>query len=86
MQPIDKESIKRITNGDLIVQGNPVDILKSRYEDGWRVVSNLRDSEHLEVEKSGGISSVSSMMHVKRKLSYGELTDNDWYILDNNLR
>ena len=84
MQLIDSESVKRITNGDLIVRGNPVEILKSNYEDGWYVVKNLRETEELEVERSGLLVSVSSLMHVKRKLAYGELVDNDWYILDVN--
>ena len=85
MQLIDNESVKRITNGDLIVRGNPEEINKARYEEGWRVVNNRRASEELEVERSGLLTSVSSLMHVKQRLSYGELIDNDWYILDANL-
>ena len=53
MQLIDTESVKRITNGDLIVRGYPEEILKSHYEDGWLVVDNLRATEELEVEKTG---------------------------------
>jgi hypothetical protein len=86
MLPIDNESIKRVTNGDMIVRGIPADILKSKYEDGWCVVRNIRESEELEVERSGLLGDISSMTNVKRRLSYGELTDNDWYILDAELR
>jgi hypothetical protein len=42
MLAIDSESIKRVTNGDLIVRGIPEDILKAKYEDGWCVVYNFR--------------------------------------------
>ena len=83
---IDSESIKRITNGDMIVRGIPADILKSKYEDGWCVVNNIRENEELEVERSGLLGSISSMVNVKRRLNYGELIDNDWYILDAELR
>jgi hypothetical protein len=85
MLTIDSESIKRVTNGDLIVRGIPEEILKGKYEDGWCVVNNLRGSEELEVERSGVLESISSMPDVKRKLAYGELIDNDWYILDAGL-
>jgi hypothetical protein len=85
MQAIDNESIKRITNGDLIVRGNPEEILKARYEDGWCVVNNFRETEELEVERSGILGSVPSLINVKRKLAYGELIGNDWYILDAEL-
>ena len=84
--PIDSESIKRITNGDMIVRGIPADIIKSKYEDGWCVVNNIRASEELEVERSGLLGNVSSLINVKQKLAYGELIDNDWYILDAELR
>ena len=83
---IDSETIKRVTNGDMIVRGIPADILKSKYEDGWCVVNNVRESEELEVEKSGLLGSVASLINVKRRLAYGELIDNDWYILDAELR
>jgi len=86
MISIDNESVKRITNGDMIVRGIPADILKSKYEDGWCVVNNIRESEELEVERSGLLGSISSMVNVKRQLAYGELIDNDWYILDAELR
>jgi hypothetical protein len=86
MLPIDSESIKRVTNGDMIVRGIPADILKSKYEDGWCVVNNIRESEELEVERSGLLGSISSLVNVKRKLAYSELIDNDWYILDAELR
>jgi hypothetical protein len=86
MQLIDSESVKRITNGDLIVRGSPDEILKSRYEDGWCIVNNLRESEELEVERSSILGSVSTLTNVKRRLAYGELIDNDWYILDSALR
>jgi hypothetical protein len=82
MQLIDSESVKRITNGDLIVRGSPDEILKSRYEDGWCIVNNFRESEELEVERSSILGSISSLVNVKRRLAYGELIDNDWYILD----
>ena len=86
MQTIDPGSIKRITNGDLIVRGYPEEILAGRYEDGWRVVNNSRETEELEVERSGLLTSVADMINVKQRLSYGELVDNDWYILDAQLR
>ncbi len=85
MLTIDSESIKRVTNGDLVVRGIPEEISRGNYEDGWCVVNNLRESEELEVERSGVLGSVSSMIDVKRKLAYGELIDNDWYILDSEL-
>jgi hypothetical protein len=86
MQYIDLESVKRITNGDLIVRGYPEEILKSKYEDGWLVVNNLRATEELEVEKTGMLAENVSLLHAKRKLQYGELIDNHWYILDANLQ
>ena len=86
MLPIDNESIKRVTNGDMIVRGIPADILKAKYEDGWCVVNNIRDTEELEVERSGLLGNISSLVNVKRRLSYDELIDNDWYILDAELR
>ena len=86
MLPIDNESIKRITNGDMIVRGIPDNILESKYEDGWCVVNNIRESEELEVERSGLLGNISSMVNVKRRLQYAELIDNDWYILDAELR
>jgi hypothetical protein len=85
MLAIDNESIKRVTNGDLIVKGYPEGILKAEYEDGWCVVNNFRETEELEVERSGILGSVSSEYSVNRKLAYGELIDNDWYILDAEL-
>jgi hypothetical protein len=85
MLAIDNESIKRVTNGDLIVRGNPEEILKSKYEDGWCVVKNFRETEELEVERSGILGSVPSLVNLNRKLAYGELIDNDWYILDAEL-
>jgi hypothetical protein len=82
MLPINNESIKRVTNGDLIVRGNPEGILKRKYEDGWFVVNNFRETEELEVERSGLLETVSSLVNVHRKIAYGEFIDNDWYILD----
>jgi len=84
MLPIDKELIKRIGNGDWIVRGSPDEILKSNYEDGWYVLGNLRESEELELERSGLPESLSSSRRVKSKLPYTEFVDNDWYILDQN--
>ena len=82
MQPIDSESIKRITNGDLIVRGYTDEIKKGRYEDGWLVVVNFRDKEEIEVERSALISSISTLSNVRRRLAYGELVDCHWYILN----
>jgi hypothetical protein len=42
MQAIDSESIKQVTNADLIVTGIPEEILQSKYMDGWCVVRNFR--------------------------------------------
>ena len=81
MLPIDSESIKRITNGDIIARGNPNDIEKGIYEDGWYIVRNIRESEELEVERSGSLQNLPSLVNVNRRLSYGELVDIDWYIL-----
>jgi hypothetical protein len=86
MISIDSESIKRVTNGDLIIRGIPEDISKAKYEEGWCVVNNLRATEELEVERSALLGSVSSLLAVKRKIAYGEFIDNDWYILDAELR
>jgi hypothetical protein len=86
MQLIDEESIKRITNGDLIVRGIPEEILKSNYEDGWLVVNNLRATEELEVERSGMLVDFPSLVNAKRKINYGEFINNYWYILDAELR
>jgi hypothetical protein len=86
MIAIDNELIKQVTNGDLIVRGTPGDILKSKYEDGWHVVKNLHDREELEVERSGLLTNLSELFHVKQKLSYYEVVGNDWYILDANHR
>jgi hypothetical protein len=52
MLPIDNELIKRVENGDLIVRGSPDEILKFKYEDGWFVLGNHRESEELELERS----------------------------------
>ena len=81
---IDNELIKRVENGDLIVRGSPDEILKLNYEDGWYVLGNLRESEELELERSGLPQSLSSKLRVKSKLPYAEFVDNDWYILDQN--
>ena len=86
MLAIDSESIKRVTNGDLIVRGNPEDISKAKYQDGWCVINNFRESEELVVERSGILGSDPSLVSVKRKIAYGEFIDNDWYILDAELR
>jgi hypothetical protein len=59
MQAIDRESIKQVTNGDLIVRGIPEEILQSKYPEGWCVVRNFRETEELEVERSGILGSVS---------------------------
>jgi hypothetical protein len=85
MLPIDNELIRQITNGDLIVRGTRDDILKKKYEDGWHVVKNLHDSEELEVERSGMLTNLSELFHVKQKLSYYEFVGNDWYVLDAGL-
>jgi hypothetical protein len=85
MLAIDSESIKRVTNGDLIVRGIPEDISKAKYEDGWCVVCNFRATEELEVERSGILGSVPALVNVKRKIEYGEFINNDWYILDTEL-
>ena len=84
MLPIDNELIKRVENGDLIVRGSPDEILKSHYEEGWYVIGNLRESEELELERSGLPESVSSNLRIKSKLPYAEFVDNDWYIIDRN--
>ncbi len=84
MLPIDNELIKRVENGDLIVRGSPDEIAKSKYEDGWFVLGNLRESEELELERSGLLQSLSSSLRVKSKLPYAEFVDNDWYIVDQN--
>ena len=83
MLAIDDESIKRVINGDLIVRGNPEDILKSIYEEGWCVVNNFRETEELEVESPGILGSDPLLINVKRKLPYDEFIDHGWYILDN---
>ena len=85
MQLIDEESIKRVTNGDLIVRGIPEEILKSNYEDGWLVVNNLRETEELMVERSGMLVDFPSLVNANRKMSYGEFIHNHWYILDAEL-
>jgi hypothetical protein len=82
MLAIDNELIKRVENGDLIVRGSSDDIRKHRYEDGWFVLGNLRDSEELEAERSALLQNLSSNLRVKSKLPYTEFIDNDWYILD----
>jgi|GEM_PF-3023266 len=84
MLAIDSELIKRIENGDLIVRGSPDEILKSNYEDGWYVLGNLRETEELELERSGFPESFSSIRRVKSKLPYAEFVDNDWYVMDQN--
>ena len=84
MIPINNELIKRVENGDMIVRGSPDEIQKSNYEDGWFVLGNLRESEELELERSGLLQSLSSNIRVKTKLPYTEFVDSDWYILDQN--
>jgi hypothetical protein len=84
MLPIDNELIKRVENGDLIVRGSPDQILKYRYEDGWFVLGNLRETEELELERSALLQNLSSNLRVKSKLPYAEFIDNDWHILDAN--
>jgi hypothetical protein len=86
MQPIDEDSIKRITNGDLIVRGYPDEILKSDYQDGWCVVNNLRETEELEVERSGMLVDFPVFVNPRQKINYNEFTNNHWYILDAELR
>lgn len=81
MIAIDQELIKRVENGDIIVKGSPDQILKSRYEDGWHVVANFRNSEELQVERSGALPNLSSGINMKRKLPYTDFVNNDWYIL-----
>ena len=85
MLAIDSESIKRVTNGDLIVRGIHEDILKAKYEDGWCVVYNFRATEELEVERLGILGNVPALVNVNRKIAYGEFINNDWYILDAEL-
>ena len=82
MLPIDNEIIKRVENGDILVRGVPDNIRHSKFEDGWRVVHNLRATEQLEVEKSGIQVNVTTGLAVKEKLPYVEFISNDWYILD----
>jgi hypothetical protein len=82
MLPIDNELIKRVENGDLIVRGSPDEIQKSNFEDGWYVLGNLRESEELELERSGLLQSLSSTLRIKNRLPYAEFVDNDWYIMD----
>jgi hypothetical protein len=82
MLPINHEFIRQVENGDIIVRGVPHEILKSDFEDGWRVVKNLRVSEELEVERSGILANFSSGILVKEKLPYADFIDNDWYILE----
>ncbi len=79
---IDEYMIKRVDRGDLIVQGNPVEISKFNYEDGWYVAGNLRDREELEVEKSGIFANLSASISVRIKLRYNNFIDQDWYILE----
>jgi hypothetical protein len=82
MLAIDEELIKRVVNWDIIVKGDPGEILKSKYEDGWYVAANLRDSEELELERSGIQSNLSTSIGVKKKLPYTDFVNNDWYILE----
>jgi hypothetical protein len=70
MLPIDNELIKRVENGDLIVRGSPDEIQKSNFEDGWYVLGNLRESEELELERSGLLQSLSSTLRIKNRLPY----------------
>jgi hypothetical protein len=84
MLPLDGELIKRVENGDILVRGIPDDILKSNFEDGWRVVHNLRTTEELELEKSGILVNITMGLAVKEKLPYREFIDNDWYILESS--
>ena len=81
MLPIDEYMIKRVDKGDLIVQGNPLEIAKHHYEDGWYVAGNLRDLEELEVEKSGTLASLTPGIAVRIRIPYGNFVDSDWYIL-----
>jgi len=82
MLPIDKEIIKRVENGDILVRGIPESILKSKFEDAWCVAKNLRATEELEVERSGILANLSTGLVLKGKLPYGDFVDNDWYILE----
>ncbi len=50
------------------------------------VVNNLRETEELEVERSGMLIDFPSLVNAKRKISYGEFICNHWYILDAELR
>ena len=59
---IDEYMIKRVDKGDIIVRGNPLEISKHRYEDGWQVVGNLRDRDELEVEKTGILTSLADFL------------------------
>ena len=79
---IDSELIKRVENGDIIVQGNPGEISRHRYEDGWYVKGNLRDRQELELEKFGILTSLAPGIEVSTKLPYASFIDNDWYILE----
>jgi hypothetical protein len=81
---IDSELIKRVENGDLIVRGSPDEIIRSNYEDGWYVLGNHRETEELELERSGLLESLSSGVRVKNILPYTEFVDNDWYIIRPN--
>jgi hypothetical protein len=79
---IDEYLIKRVDKGDIIVRGNPLEISKKHYEDGWHVVGNLRDRDELEVEKTGILTSLAPGIEVRTKLPYVSFIDNDWYILE----
>jgi hypothetical protein len=81
MIALTSENIIRVHNGDLIVKGDPGEIEKKNYEEAWLIVGNLRDTEQLEVEKSGLVNYLSPGINVKKKLSYYQFIDDNWYIL-----
>ena len=82
MVKITTENIIRIANGDIIIKGDPVEIVKSVYEDGWFVSENLRGTEELEVEKSGHVSDFAPGLTIKLKLPYNDFTDGNWFSLE----
>jgi hypothetical protein len=49
-------------------------------------VNNLRESEELEVERSGMLVDFPLLINPRRKINYGELIGNDWYILDGEMK
>ena len=82
MVPVTRENVIRISNGDIIVKGDPGEIEKSVYEEGWCVTFNFRASEELEVEKSGPVGLFPPSISAKIKLPYSYFTEGNWYRLN----